>query len=259
MNRHDFLVEIGAEEMPPKSLVALGEAFRDGVVAGLDSAGLVHGGAQAFFTPRRLAVRVAKLLDRQPEQRIERRGPPVSAAFDASGKPTRAATAFAESCGVKVEGLTRINDSKGEFLFCRTTRAGEPAAKLLPGIVQAALDALPIARRMRWGAGTAQFVRPVHWVVMLFGHETVPCEILGVPASNVTYGHRFMAPKPLRLSSPAAYGATLHKRGRVLADIHERRETIRQGVLAAATRLGGTAVISDDLLDEVTALVEWPV
>ena len=160
VNRHDFLVEIGAEEMPPKSLVALGEAFRDGIVAGLDAAGLSHGAALAYFTPRRLAVQVAKLLDRQPEQRIERRGPPVSAAFDAAGKPTRAATAFADSCGVKVDELTRLNDTKGEFLFCRTTRPGEPAAKLLPGIVQAALDALPIARRMRWGAGTAQFVRP---------------------------------------------------------------------------------------------------
>ena len=128
---------------------------------------------QAYFTPRRLAVKVTKLLDRQPEQRVERRGPPVSAAFDAAGKPTRAATAFADSCGVKVDELTRLNDNKGEFLFCRTTRAGEPAARLLPGIVQAALDALPIARRMRWGAGTAQFVRPVHWVVMLHGEQVI--------------------------------------------------------------------------------------
>ena len=137
MNRHDFLVEIGAEEMPPKSLVALGEAFRDGVVAGLAEAGLSHGAVQAYFTPRRLAVGVQKLLDRQPEQRIERRGPPIAAAFDAAGKPTRAATAFAESCGVKVEELTRIDDNKGQFLFCRTTRPGEAAARLLPGIVQA--------------------------------------------------------------------------------------------------------------------------
>ena len=160
MNRHDFLVEIGAEEMPPKSLVALGEAFRDGIVAGLEAAGLAHGAALAYFTPRRLAVQVTKLLDRQPEQRIERRGPPVSAAFDAAGKPTRAATAFADACGVKVDELTRLNDNKGEFLFCRTTRPGEQAAKLLPGIVQAALDALPIARRMRWGAGTPSSCGP---------------------------------------------------------------------------------------------------
>ncbi len=124
MNRHDFLVEIGAEEMPPKSLAALGTSFRDGVEAGLQAAGLSYATAQAYFTPRRLAVKVTKLLDRQPEQRVERRGPPVSAAFDAAGKPTRAATAFAESCDVKVDELTRLNDNKGEFLFCRTTRAG---------------------------------------------------------------------------------------------------------------------------------------
>ncbi|HEX9707737.1 MAG TPA: glycine--tRNA ligase subunit beta, partial [Steroidobacteraceae bacterium] len=163
MTRHDFLVEIGAEEMPPKSLVALAQAFRDAVVAGLDSAGLSHGAALEYFTPRRLAVLVRKLLDRQPEQRIERRGPPVSAAFEASGQPTRAARAFAESCGVGIDELTRQTDNKGEFLFCRTTRAGLRASELLPGIVQAALEQLPIARRMRWGEGTAQFVRPVHW------------------------------------------------------------------------------------------------
>jgi glycyl-tRNA synthetase beta chain len=189
MNRHDFLVEIGAEERPPKSLAALGEAFRDGVVAGLGAAGLSHGAVQAYFTPRRLAVHVRKLLDRQPEQRIERRGPPVKAAFDVAGKPTRAATACADSCGVGVDELTRITDDKGEFLFCRTIRPGEPAAKLLPGIVQAALDRLPIARRMRWGDGKAEFVRPVHWVVLLHGDAVVPGEILGISAGRMTRGH----------------------------------------------------------------------
>ena len=258
MNRHDFLVEIGAEEMPPKSLVALGEAFRDGVVAGLDAAGLSHGAALAYFTPRRLAVQVTKLLDRQPEQRIERRGPPVSAAFDAAGKPTRAATAFADSCGVKVDELTRLNDNKGEFLFCRTTRPGEQAAKLLPGIVQAALDQLPIARRMRWGAGTAQFVRPVHWIVMLHGDQVVPGEILGIPAGRMTRGHRFHARKPIALRSPGGYVAALEK-GHVRADFEARRARIRAGAVAAAEAEGGEAVIDPAVLDEVTALTEWPV
>ena len=258
MNRHDFLVEIGAEEMPPKSLVALGEAFRDGVVAGLEAAGLSHGAALAYFTPRRLAVQVTKLLDRQPEQRIERRGPPVSAAFDAAGKPTRAATAFADSCGVKVDELTRLNDNKGEFLFCRTTRAGEQAAKLLPGIVQAALDTLPIARRMRWGAGTAQFVRPVHWIVMLHGDQVVPAEILGIPAGRMTRGHRFHARKPIALRSPGGYLAALEK-GHVRADFEARRARIRAGAVAAAEAEGGEAVIDPAVLDEVTALTEWPV
>ena len=258
MNRHDFLVEIGAEEMPPRSLRALGESFREGVAAGLQSAGLSFATASAYFTPRRLAVKVAKLLDRQPEQRIERRGPPVSAAFDSAGKPTRAAIAFAESCGVRVEELTRINDNKGEFLFCRTTRAGELAAKLLPGIVRAALDALPIARRMRWGDGAAQFVRPVHWVVMLHGEQVVDGEVLGIAAGRMTRGHRFLAKKPIALRSPGGYLAALEK-GHVRADFEARRERIRAGAVAAAEAAGGEAVIDAEVLDEVTALTEWPV
>ncbi len=258
MNRHDFLVEIGAEEMPPKSLGTLGEAFRDALLGGLDSAGLTHGAALAYFTPRRLAVLVRKLIDRQPEQRVERRGPPLSAAFDAAGKPTRAATAFAESCGVKVDELTRIQDAKGEFLFCRTTRAGEPAAKLLPALVQGALDALPIARRMRWGEGNAQFVRPVHWVVMLHGDQVVPGKILDIASGRMTRGHRFHARKPIALRSPGGYLAALEK-GHVIADFEVRRERIRAGAVAAAEAEGGSAVIDPAVLDEVTSLTEWPV
>jgi glycyl-tRNA synthetase beta chain len=202
---------------------------------------------------------VRRLAEQQPDRPLEKRGPPVKAAFDASGAPTQAALAFAKSCGVEVAALEHLETPKGVWLVHRGTEAGAHTASLLPGIVQASLDALPIARRMRWGAGEAQFVRPVHWVLMLFGRDVVPCVILGVPSGNLSYGHRFMAPKPLRVASPAGYVSTLHKRGRVLADIHERRESIRQGVTAEAVRLGGQAVISDALLDEVTALVEWPV
>jgi glycyl-tRNA synthetase beta chain len=255
----DFLVEIGTEELPPKSLLTLATAFADGIAKGLAEAGLSHKAVEKFATPRRLAVRVRKLIERQPDRAIERRGPPVKAAFDAQGAPTQAALAFAKSCGVEVSALEKLETPKGAWLVHRGTEAGASTMSLLPGIVQASLDALPIARRMRWGAGEAQFVRPVHWVLMLFGREVVPCSILDVPSGDLTYGHRFMAPKPIRIGSPAAYVTALHRRGRVLADIHERRETIRQGVIAAATRLGGNAVISEDLLDEVTALVEWPV
>ncbi|MDH5246711.1 MAG: glycine--tRNA ligase subunit beta, partial [Betaproteobacteria bacterium] len=255
----DFLVEIGTEELPPKSLLTLATAFADGITRGLAEAGLPHKAVERFATPRRLAVRVRRLAERQPDRAIERRGPPVKAAFDAQGTPTQAALAFAKSCGVELGALERLETPKGVWLVHRGTEAGSSTIALLPGIVQASLDALPIARRMRWGAGEAQFVRPVHWVLMLFGREVVPCSILDVPAGNLSYGHRFMAPKPLRIASPAAYAGALHKRGRVLADIHERRETIRQGVTAAAARLGGNAVMSEDLLDEVTALVEWPV
>ncbi len=259
MKRHDFLVEIGAEEMPPKSLVALAAAFRDAIAAGLDAAVLSHGAALTYCTPRRLTVLVRKLIERQPEQRIERRGPPVSAAFDAEGRPTRAAKAFADSCGVGIDELTRLNDTKGEFLFCRTTRPGQPASNLLPGIVQAALDQLPIARRMRWGDGNAQFVRPVHWIVMLHGEEIVPGEILGIKAGRMTRGHRFHAPKPIALRSPGGYLAALERRGHVLADFEARRERIRAGVIAAADAEGGVAIIDPAVLDEVASLTEWPV
>jgi glycyl-tRNA synthetase beta chain len=255
----DFLVEIGTEELPPKSLLALATAFADGIARGLADAGLSHKAVEKFATPRRLAVRVRRLVERQPDRAIERRGPPLKAAFDAQGAPTQAGLAFAKSCGIEVAALERLETPKGAWLVHRGTEAGASTMSLLPGIVQASLDALPIARRMRWGAGDAQFVRPVHWVLMLFGREVVPCSILDVPSDALTYGHRFMAPKPIRIGSPAAYVTALHRRGRVLADIHERRETIRQGVLTVAAHVGGQAVISESLLDEVTALVEWPV
>ena len=257
--KRDFLVEIGTEELPPKSLLTLAKAFADGIEKGLDAAGLQHGAVERFATPRRLAVRVRRLVEQQPDRAVERRGPPVKAAFDAQGAPTQAALAFARGCGIEVAALERLETPKGVWLVHRGTETGAQTLGLLPGIVQASLDALPIARRMRWGAGEAEFVRPVHWVLMLFGREEVPCEILGVPAGSVTYGHRFMAPKALRIATPASYLTTLHRRGRVVADLHERRESIRQGVAATAARLDGEAVIDESLLDEVTALVEWPV
>jgi glycyl-tRNA synthetase beta chain len=255
----DFLVEIGTEELPPKSLLGLAEAFADGIARGLAEAGLSHRAVERFATPRRLAVRVTHLAEQQPDRQIEKRGPPLKAAFDAQGAPTQAAFAFARGCGIEVSALEQLETPKGTWMVYRGTERGASTASLLPGIVQASLDGLPIARRMRWGAGTAEFVRPVHWIVMLFGKDVVDCELLGIRASNLTYGHRFMAPKAIKLATASAYVKTLHQRGRVLADIHARRESIRQGVAAAASRLGGSAVIGDDLLDEVTALVEWPV
>jgi glycyl-tRNA synthetase beta chain len=255
----DFLVEIGTEELPPKSLLTLAAAFADGIGKGLTDAGLTHKGLEHFATPRRLAVRVRKLIEQQPDRPIEKRGPPLKAAFDAQGAPTQAAIAFARSCAVDVGALQKLETPKGAWMVHRGTESGARTSDLLPGIVQASLDALPVARRMRWGSGDAQFVRPVHWVLMLFGKEVVATEILGVAASNMTYGHRFMAPRGLRISNPASYVKALHQRGKVQADIHQRRESIRQGVAAAAQRLGGHAVIEDALLDEVTALVEWPV
>ena len=257
--RRDFLVEVGTEELPPKALHELELAFASGVRAGLAQAGLAHGDVQSFATPRRIAAWVKRLTSRQAEQNVKRRGPPVSASFDANGQPTRAALAFAESCGVPLDTLQRLDEGKGLFLFFIGTKPGTNTVELLPGIVKASLDALPIPKRMRWGAGQAEFVRPVHWLLMMYGKDVVPAAVLDVSSGNVTRGHRFMAPKEIRISSPASYARALRERGRVVADFVERREAIRAGVTAKAEELGGRAVMGDALLDEVTALVEWPV
>ena len=259
MEARDFLVELGTEELPPKALLDLSQAFATGVTAGLLQAGLPHGPVQSFATPRRLAVWVKRLAARQGEQNLKRRGPPVAAAFDAAGAPTRAALAFAQSCGTTVESLQRLEEPKGLFLFFVGTKPGTAAVALLPAIVQTALDALPIPKRMRWGAGSAEFVRPVHWLVMLYGKEVVPATLLERAAGNVTHGHRFMAPRALRITSPASYARALRERGFVLADFSERREKVRELATQLAGDLGGRAVFDAALLDEVTALVEWPV
>jgi len=256
--KRDFLVEIGTEELPPKALRTLEQAFAAELVCGLAKAGLKHGEMRSFATPRRLAVLVRRLTAQQPDQKIERRGPPVSAAFDAEGLPTRAAHSFAATWKTSIEELQRRDEGKGTFLYYVGVKAGAAAVELLPGLVQSALDALPIPRRMRWGAGEAQFVRPVHWIVMLYGKEVVPATLLGTPSGNLTRGHRFHAPKPLRLSTPNAYERTLRGRGFVVADFAARRTLIREGVAAVAAGLGGRPLMSDALLDEVTALVEWP-
>jgi glycyl-tRNA synthetase beta chain len=256
----DFLVELGTEELPPKSLRALELAFRDGVVSRIDLAGLKHGAVESFATPRRLAVRVKRLLLQAPDQKVQRRGPPVSAAFDAAGAPTRAAEAFAQSCGVAIPQFGREKDAKGnEFLSFTGMKPGVSATALLPTVVTESLDALPIPKRMRWGVSEAQFVRPVHWLVFLLGRDVIAASILGVTSGNETRGHRFHAPKPIRIASPAAYANALAGRGHVIADFAARRAKIRAGVEALATSLDGKAIITDALLDEVTALVEWPV
>jgi glycyl-tRNA synthetase beta chain len=257
--KRDFLVEIGTEELPPKALRILEQAFAGELVSGLARTGLKHGEVRSFATPRRLAVHVRRLAARQPDQKIERRGPPVNAAFDAEGLPTRAAQAFATAWKTSIEQLQRRDEGKGSFLYYVGVKAGAPTVELLPGLVQSALDALPIPRRMRWGAGEAQFVRPVHWIVMLYGKEVVPASLLDTGAGNLTRGHRFHAPKPLRLSSPNVYERTLRERGFVVVDFAARRSLIREGVAAIAAGLGGRPLMSDALLDEVTALVEWPV
>lgn len=258
MSKRDFLFELGTEELPPKSLFTLAQALADGVAKGLAAAAIAHGELEWFATPRRLAVRVHAMADRQPDQEIKRQGPAVANAFDAGGQPTKAAAGFAASCAVSVEELQQVDGPKGRVLMFVGTKKGEPTAALLPGIVKAALAALPIAKRMRWGAGEHEFVRPVHWAVMLFGTVVVDCELLGVRTGKHSRGHRFHSPGPLPIASPARYVEALEK-AHVVANVAERREKIRSGAMKLAHASGGHAVIGDALLDEVTALVEWPV
>lgn len=256
---NDLLVEIGTEELPPKALPQLSAAFEAGIRDGLAKAGLTFGAVHRYAAPRRLAVLVHDLPGRQPERRIERRGPAVAAAYGPDGVPSKATEGFARSCGVAVTALTRVATDKGEWLAHVSTEAGAPVEKLLPGIVEAALAALPIPKRMRWGARTQEFVRPVHWVVLLHGTHVVDGEILGIRTGRETRGHRFHHPAPIAIPKPAAYAALLADQGKVLADFASRREAIRNQAVRAAAGLGGEAVIRPELLDEVTALVEWPV
>jgi glycyl-tRNA synthetase beta chain len=228
------------------------------MLKGLDAAGVPHGKAHGFATPRRLAVKVAACAEFAQDRRVERRGPPLAASFDAQGAPTQAAAAFAKSCGVDVGTLERLTTDKGAWLAFRGTEPGAATAGLLSGIVTQAIAGLPIAKRMRWGSHSAEFVRPVRSVILLFGEDIVPVTVLGLASGRTTTGHRFHAPRPLTVKSPKGYESQL-RRGRVIADFAKRRAAIRDGVIAAAAESGGSALIEDALLDEVTALVEWPV
>ncbi len=258
MSARDLLVEIGTEELPPKALRRLSTAFLEGIVKGLDDAALSHGKAVPFATPRRLAVRVPSVALTQPDRQMERRGPALQAAFDADGNPTRAAEGFARSCGVTVAELERLESDKGAWLVWRSVQKGQPAAELIPHIVRAALDGLPIPKRMRWGDLDAQFVRPVHWAVVLLGDQVVETELLAVTSGRATRGHRFHHPAALDVPDAAAYEGLLRE-ARVVASFKERCETIRTLAEQAGREAGGRAVIDEALLEEVAAMVEWPV
>ena len=258
MSTKDLLFELRTEELPPRTLSALSNALTENLLKGVDAAAIPHGKVHGFATPRRLAVWIEKLAQHQPDRQVERRGPPIANAFDAQGAPTQAATAFAKSCGVAVGELSKLTTEKGAWLQFRGTERGAATTALLKDLLTQAIAALPIAKRMRWGAHSAEFVRPVHSVVLLYGDDVVPIELLGLQSGRVTSGHRFHHPKPISLKSAKGYEAKL-RRAKVIADFAKRREMIRAGVIEAAAQAGGSALIDDALLDEVTALVEWPV
>jgi glycyl-tRNA synthetase beta chain len=255
----DLLIEIGTEELPPKALPSLALAFENGIRQGLEKAGLASGELRHFATPRRLAVLIHHLPVRQPDRQLERRGPALSAAFGPDGNPTKAAEGFARSCGVTIADLQKQETDKGSWLVHLSHEPGAATAGLIPSIVDQALAGLPIPKRMRWGDRDEPVVRPVHWAILLLGDEVIPATIMGVSTGRETRGHRFHHPQPIRIASPTDYARQLADEGKVIADFAERRDRVRAQAEATAAELGGIAVIKPELLDEVTALVEWPV
>ncbi|MEH6602224.1 MAG: glycine--tRNA ligase subunit beta [Halomonas aquamarina] len=252
-----LLLELGAEELPPTALDALSDAFAAGIEKGLQEAEIPFQAVTAYATPRRLAVQVTGLADKQPDREVERRGPALAAAFK-DGAPTKAAEGFARSCGVSVDDLIHLETDKGTWLGYREQQQGDSVQALLPEMVRKTLQSLPVPKNMRWGASRVEFSRPVHWLVALYGNEVIAAEALGLQASRTTYGHRFHAPDAIQLEHADDYLAALEN-AYVLADRQRRRERIREQVLAEAEVQEANAVIDEDLLVEVSGLVEWPV
>ncbi|GLO00430.1 glycine--tRNA ligase beta subunit [Pseudomonas putida] len=253
MSAQDFLVELGTEELPPKALATLGDAFLAGIEKGLQAAGLNYTGKQVYAAPRRLAVLIRQLDVQQPDRSINIDGPPLQAAFK-DGEPTQAALGFAKKCGVD---LSEIDQSGAKLRFSQHI-PGKSTVSLLPTIVEDSLNDLPIPKRMRWAASREEFVRPTQWLVMLLGDQVVACTILSQKAGRESRGHRFHHPENVVITTPANYVEDL-RTAYVLADFAERRELISKRTAELAMQQEGTAIVPPALLDEVTALVEWPV
>lgn len=259
MQRADLLIELGTEELPPKALKTLSEAFAGETLKQLDDAGIAHGAMKIFAAPRRLAFRIEQVAVGQPDRDIERRGPAVKAAFDDEGRPTKAALGFAQSVGLTMDQLETVETDKGAWLVAKVREAGKPLSELLPAMLEQSLQRLPIPKRMRWGNRKVQFVRPSQWLVALLGEQVLDISLLDQKAGRESRGHRFHAPAAISLTTPAEYEARLEKEGFVIADFDRRREMIREHAIAAGKKEGGVTSIDPELLDEVTALVEWPI
>jgi len=255
----DLLVEIGTEELPPKALKKLSEAFTQGVINGLKSNNLSFETVQSFATPRRLAIQISNLTTKQEDQIVERKGPALKAAFDAEGKPTKAVMGFAKSCGVEVDQLQQQETPKGTWLVFKKEQSGEQTKILIPKIIENSLNKLPIPKRMTWGNHRVAFVRPVHWVMLMFGNQVIDTVILGKATSNTTLGHRFHSTGKIEIESSQQYEYILENNGHVISNYEKRKAMIKQQVEKLASTLSGTAEIDEDLLNEVTGLVEWPV
>ncbi|CAI0910108.1 glycine--tRNA ligase subunit beta [Serratia ficaria] len=259
MTQQTFLVEIGTEELPPKALRSLAESFAANFTAELDNANLEHGEVSWFAAPRRLALKVANLSAAQADREVEKRGPAIAQAFDAEGKPSKAAEGWARGCGITVDQAERLVTDKGEWLLYRAHVKGQSAQQLLAGMVSTALSKLPIPKLMRWGDSEVQFVRPVHTVTLLLGSELIPGTVLGIESARTVRGHRFMGEAEFTLDNADQYPQILLERGKVVADYEARKALIKRDAELAAQQIGGKADLSESLLEEVASLVEWPV
>jgi len=259
MAKQTLLLEIGTEELPPKALLKLATAFANGMRDGLNKAELEFAEVHYYATPRRLTVMVTDLDSAQTDKEVLKRGPAVKAAYNDAGEPTPATLGFAKSCGAEISELETMETDKGSWLTYLAQEKGKSTAELVPEIAETVLSRLPIPKRMRWGSGSVEFVRPVHWVVAMFGTETIDCSILGIQAGNQTFGHRFHHPDAIQLKSAESYLQQLEKTGKVIADFNRRKTMIEEAVDKVAKEVNGQAVVDENLLDEVTALVEWPV
>lgn len=258
MHYETLLVEIGTEELPPKSLKALSDAFTEQLTQQLREQDVAFGEVKSFATPRRFAVQLLAVASQQPDKVVEKRGPAIAMAFDDNGQPTKAAEGWARGNGIRVEDAERLVTDKGEWLLYKASVKGQSLADLLPSMVSNALKKLPIPKPMRWGAGSDQFIRPVKTVTLMYGSDVIPAEIMGVSSNRQLLGHRFHAPQGVSLANANDYEAALESAW-VIADFDKRRQRIVDGIAATAKQLGGKVVEDADLVDEVTALVEWPV
>lgn len=257
--QRDLLIEIGTEELPPKALRRMRDALQASLDALLDENRLAHGSSHAYATPRRLAMLIRDVPVAQPDREVTKRGPALKAAFDADGKPTKPAEGFARSCGVTVSELDELQTDKGSWLVYHSTETGQASSKVIPGLLEKALKTLPMPKRMRWGNSDIEFVRPLHWIVLLFGGEAIKASVLGIDSDRYSRGHRFHHNEPIAIPEAGDYVQTLERHGMVEVDMERRRDSIRTQVTEAGAALGGRALIDAALLDEVNALVEWPV
>jgi len=255
----EFLIELGTEELPPTQLRTLAEAFAANFEAELKGAELTHEGVKWYAAPRRLALKVAALAENQADKIVEKRGPAVSAAFDAEGNATKAAQGWARGCGITVDQAERMVTDKGEWLLFKQEVKGQPTADIVVELAAKALAGLPIAKPMRWGNKTTQFIRPVKTLTMLMGNDLIQGEILGVQSDRTIRGHRFMGEQEFTIDSAQQYPAILEELGKVMADYDARKAIILADAQKAAAAIGGIADLEDDLVEEVTSLVEWPV